>query len=185
MYRSLSNRGSRIMVRRIDVLPYDPRWANLFREEARQLEMIFGAEIVAIHHVGSTAIPNIFAKPIIDVLVEVRCIEKIDELERDMTEQGYLPRGEFGIVGRRFFIKGTEERRTHHIHVFETGNPETERYLAFRDTLVGHPNEVETYSRLKRELALAFPHDIEGYMGSKDNFIKEIERKAFVWKKGR
>ena len=89
MYRSLSNRGSRIMVRRIDVVPYDPRWPNLFREEARQLEMIFGAEIVAIHHVGSTAIPNIFAKPTIDVLVEVRCIERIDELERDMTEHGY------------------------------------------------------------------------------------------------
>ena len=173
------------MARRIDVVPYDPRWPSLFREEAKQLEMIFGGEIVAIHHVGSTAIPNISAKPIVDVLVEVRCIERIDEFEQEMTERGYLPKGEFGIVGRRFFIKGNEEQRTHHVHIFEAGDPKTERYLAFRDYIIAHPDEAEAYSRLKQDLAVRFPHDIESYMAGKDDFIEEIERKASVWKKER
>lgn len=172
-------------MRLIEVVPYDPHWQVLFERAARELVEICGAEVVAIHHVGSTAIPDISAKPIIDVLVEVRCIEKIDEFNPEMIERGYLPKGEFGIRGRRFFIKGDEEQRSHHIHMFQTGNPEFERHIAFRDYMIAHPEEAEAYSRLKEELARRFAHDIEGYIAGKDAFIKEIERKALVWKKGR
>jgi GrpB-like predicted nucleotidyltransferase (UPF0157 family) len=172
-------------MRLIEVVPYDPHWRVLFEREASELVEIFGAEIVAIHHVGSTAIPNMSAKPIIDVLVEVRCIERIDDFNQEMIDRGYLPKGEFGISGRRFFIKGDEEQRSHHIHVFQMGNPEFERHLAFRDYMIAHPEEAKAYSRLKEELALKFPHDIEGYMAGKDDFIKEVEGKARVWKKRR
>ena len=173
------------MVRLIEVVPYNPRWRVLFEGVASELIEVFGEEVVAIHHVGSTAIPNISAKPIIDVLVEVWCIERIDEFDPKMAERGYLPKGEFGIRGRRFFIKGDEEQRTHHIHVFQTGNPEVERHIAFRDHMIAHPEEAEAYSRLKEKLARRFPHDIEGYMAGKDEFIKKIERKARVWKNRR
>jgi GrpB-like predicted nucleotidyltransferase (UPF0157 family) len=141
--------------------------------------------LVAVHHVGSTAVPDIFAKPIIDILVEVQCVGRIDEFNQEMIEQGYLPKGEFGISGRRFFIKGDEERRSHHIHVFQTGDPAIERHLAFRDYMIAHPEEAQAYGCLKQELAREFPHDIDSYMAGKNDFIKEIERKAHTWKRRR
>lgn len=172
-------------MRVIEVVPHDSRWRALFEREASELIEIFRAEVVAIHHVGSTAIPNISAKPIIDVLVEVRDIERIDDFNREMIDRGYLPKGEFGISGRRFFIKGNEEQRSHHIHVFQVGHPAIERHLAFRDYMVAHPEEATAYSRLKEKLARKFPHDIEGYMAGKDDFIKGVDGKAQAWKKRR
>jgi GrpB-like predicted nucleotidyltransferase (UPF0157 family) len=170
------------MLRRITVVPYDARWPDLFREEADELAAIFGEEVVAIHHIGSTAIPGIHAKPIIDILVEVQDIESVDAFSQEMAERGYVPKGEFGIRRRRFFIKGTEESRTHHIHVFQTGDAEFERHLAFRDYLRAHPGEAQVYSHLKQELARTFAHDIESYVAGKDDLIKETERKAKAWR---
>lgn len=172
-------------MRVIEVVPHDSRWRVLFERGASELMEILGAGVVAIHHVGSTAIPNISAKPIIDVLVEVRDIERIDDFNREMIDRGYLPKGEFGISGRRFFIKGDEEQRSHHIHVFQVGHPAIARHLAFRDYMIAHPEEAKAYSRLKEELARKFPHDIEGYMAGKDDFIKEIDGQAQAWKKRR
>lgn len=170
------------MLRRITVVPYDARWSDLFQEEADELTAMFGGEVVAIHHIGSTAIPGIHAKPIIDILVEVQDIERIDAFNQEMAERGYVPKGEFGIRGRRFFIKGTEESRTHHVHVFQTGDAEFERHLVFRDYLRAHPEEAQAYSRLKQELARRFPNDIDSYMAGKDDLIKATERKARAWK---
>jgi GrpB-like predicted nucleotidyltransferase (UPF0157 family) len=173
------------MSREIKVVPYDTRWSDRFRKEADELAAIFGEEAVAIHHIGSTAIPGIYAKPIIDILVEVQDIERVDAFNREMAKRGYLPKGEFGIRGRRFFIKGTEESRTHHIHVFQTGDPEFERHLNFRDYLRAHPEEARAYSRLKKELARKFPHDIDSYMAGKNDLTKELERRAKAWKNRR
>jgi len=169
--------------RDVEVVPHNPRWSELFGAEVQALTAVFGDEIVATHHIGSTAIPGILAKPIIDVLVIVRDIGRIDAFDREMIARGYLPKGEFGIAGRRFFIKGSEVHRTHHIHVFETGSPEPERHLAFRDYLRVHGKEAKAYGQLKHELARRFPHDIDAYVAGKDGFIKEIERKAQVWRK--
>ena len=172
------------MVRRIQVVPHDPNWSKLFRAEADEITAILGQEVVAIHHIGSTAIPGISAKPIIDLLVEVHDIEKINDFNEEMIELGYQPKGEFGIPGRRFFIKGDDANRTHHIHTFQTGNPRIERHLNFRDYLRAHPEEAQAYSRLKEELAQRFPEDIESYMEGKDGLIKEIEREAQAWREG-
>jgi GrpB-like predicted nucleotidyltransferase (UPF0157 family) len=170
------------MLRQITVVPYDPKWPDLFQEEADELAAIFGDEVVAIHHIGSTAIPGIHAKPIIDILVEVQDIERIDAFNQEITRRGYLPKGEFGIRGRRFFIKGTEESRTHHIHVFQTDDAEPERHLTFRDYMRAHPEEARAYGRLKQELARRFPNNIDSYMAGKNDLIKETERKAEAWK---
>jgi GrpB-like predicted nucleotidyltransferase (UPF0157 family) len=173
------------MRRTIEVVPHNPRWAELFRAEVEQLTAIFGDEVVAAHHVGSTAIPGIVAKPIIDVLLEVRDIDKIDAFNREMVAQGYIPKGSFGISGRRFFIKGSETHRTHHLHVFEQGHPAVGRHLAFRDYLRTHPDEARAYDELKRQLARRFPHNIDAYMAGKDDLIKAIIRRAEVWQRGR
>lgn len=170
------------MNRTIEVVPYNPAWPERFREEAEALLELFASLIVAIHHVGSTAIPGIVAKPIIDVLVVVRDLEQVDRHDKEMASRGYIPKGSFGIPGRRFFIKGTETERTHHVHVFARAHPAIRRHLAFRDYLRAHPVRARAYGRLKEELARTFRHDIEGYMAGKDAFIKTIEREAQAWK---
>ncbi len=166
-------------------MPHSSRWAGEFRAEAERLTAALGDEVVAVHHVGSTAIPGISAKPIIDILLEVREVERLDDLGSEMSGLGYEARGEFGLPGRRFFVKHAGERRTHHIHAYKTGNPELERHLAFRDYMISHPEDAEAYGRLKEELARRFSTDIEGYMDGKDAFIKEMERRALAWSRAR
>ncbi len=170
------------MARKVKVVAHDPNWSKLFKAEADEIAAILGPEAIAIHHIGSTAIPNISAKPIIDILVEVHDIEKIDDFDGEMIKLGYQPKGEFGIPGRRFFIKGDDSTRTHHVHIFQTGDPEVERHLDFRDYMIAHPQEAQAYNRLKEELVEKFPEDIESYMEGKDGFIKEIDRRAKAWR---
>jgi GrpB-like predicted nucleotidyltransferase (UPF0157 family) len=168
--------------RRIEIVPYNSGWLRYFEEEAARLVAIFGQEIVAIHHIGSTAIPGIKAKPIVDMLVEVRDIEKIDTFNATMSRLGYLPRGEFGIAGRRYFIKGNEIHRTHHIHMYQTGHPDIARHLDFRDYLIAHPEDAQAYSRLKEDLARRYPTDAASYVAGKDGLVKELDRKAKAWR---
>lgn len=172
------------MVRRVEVVPYNTDWPSLFKLEADEITAILGQEVVAIHHIGSTAIPRIAAKPIIDVMVEVHDIGKIDRFNNTMVERGYKPKGEFGIAGRRFFIKGGDASRTHHIHMFQSGNTELQRHLDFRDYMIVHPEDAEAYARLKEELARKFPTDIEGYCAGKDGMIEEIDGKAKTCRDG-
>src|SRR5918993_5992034 len=118
---------------RVEVVPHDPRWRGAFEAEAKQVAAALGENVVAIHHVGSTAIPDIYAKPVIDLLVEVREITGVDGRSSAMESLGYEVMGEYGIPGRRFFRKDTRAGiRTHNIHAFEAGSAEAERHLAFR-----------------------------------------------------
>jgi GrpB-like predicted nucleotidyltransferase (UPF0157 family) len=172
-------------MRRVEVVPHSPGWAAAFGTEADRLTAVLGEEVVAVHHIGSTAIPGIKAKPIVDILLEVRQVERLDDLGPEMAGLDYEARGEFGIPERRLFVKHTGSRRTHHIHAFATGNPDLERHLAFRDYMISHPENAEAYGRLKEHLAQEFPTDIEGYMDGKDAFIKEMERKALAWSRAR
>ena len=170
------------MVRRIEVVPHNPNWKKKFNGEARVIKSIFNEEIIAVHHIGSTAIPEISAKPIIDILVEVHNIDKIDGYNTKMIEKGYIPKGEYGILGRRFFIKGSEEFRTFHVHIFEEENPEIRRLLNFRNYMIAHPKEAQKYSQLKESLAQEYPENVKSYIDGKDAFIKKIDEKAKDWK---
>lgn len=170
------------MTRVIRVVPYNPNWAKEFEAEADSLLQVFDQQAEAIHHIGSTAIPTTCAKPIIDMLVQVRDIEKIDRFNVIMTRRGYEPRGEFGIPGRRFFSKGPDEKRTHHVHVFRKAHPEIERHVNFRDYLIAHPGEGAAYCRLKQELASRFPHCIDSYLEGKSHFIREVDQRAKEWR---
>ncbi|CAN5634581.1 GrpB family protein [soil metagenome] len=167
--------------REVRVVPHDPTWTEKFETEAAVLRSALGGEVLAVHHIGSTAVPDLPAKPTIDVLVEVREIGKVDGFDGAMAERGYEARGEHGIPGRRFFTKDRGSRRTHNVHVFEAGTPEVERHLVFRDYLIQHPETARAYGTLKRDLAKEFPTDIEAYMDGKDAFVKEIEREVLSW----
>ncbi len=107
--------------RKVEVILYNEKWAECFDEEKERLKLVFGPEIIAVHHIGSTSIPNMAAKPIIDMLIEVRSIEAVSQFDEQMKANGYTPKGENGIAGRRYFQKGGN-KRTHHVHMYEQGN---------------------------------------------------------------
>lgn len=169
------------MTRRVEVLPYREEWKELFAEESKTLQTLFGAQLVAVHHFGSTSIPGASAKPIIDILVTVREIQSVDDLTPDLAKMGYVAVGEYGIPGRRFFYKGTSDLRTHHLHVYQYDNPDILRHIAFRDYMCTHPTPAQQYSRLKEDLARAFPEDMEAYIAGKNAFIKRCEVQAMNW----
>jgi GrpB-like predicted nucleotidyltransferase (UPF0157 family) len=170
-------------VSKVEVVPYDPRWREAFEAEAKQVAAALGENVVAIHHIGSTAIPGIYAKPAVDFLVEVRDITEVDGRSSAMESLGYEVMGEYGIPGRRYFRKDNREGiRTHHIHAFEAGSAEAERHLAFRDYMIAHPADAQRYSELKRKLAEEHTQSFDGYMDGKDEFIKEIDRRAAQWR---
>ena len=97
-----------------------------------------------------TSIPGIYAKPVIDILIGVVNINNIDKYNVEMDKLGYICKGEYGIKGRRFFMKGLYNR-THHIHIFQSDNPEILRHINFRDYLIAHSEEARIYSELKKE----------------------------------
>ena len=166
-------------MRKVEVVPHNPRWRDAFATEAKQLAAALGENVAAIHHIGSTAIPDIYAKPIIDVLVEVRDITEVDGQGSAMQSLGYEVMGEFGISGRHYFRKDDQKGiRTHHIHAFEVGSAEVARHLAFRDYMIAHPEDAQRYSELKRKLAEEHPQNPDGYIDGKDGFIKEMDRRA-------
>ena len=163
---------------KVEIVPHDPNWRTAFETESKLIALALRDNVVAIHHIGSTAIPQIHAKPIIDMLVEVKDITKIDVQSSALEALGYEAMGEFGISGRRFFRKG----RTHHIHSFEVGSPQRERHLAFQDYMITHSEAAQEYSELKRKLAKKYPDNIEAYMDEKDGFIKAMDLKAAKWR---
>ncbi|NLM44606.1 MAG: GrpB family protein [Clostridiales bacterium] len=166
---------------KVEVVGYNRDWATLFEEEAEKIKSILGDELIEIHHIGSTAVENLKAKPIIDIMPVVKDIEKVDKYNEEFIKLGYEPKGEYGIAGRRFFRKGSTIR-THHIHIFDIRNTyEIERHLAVRDYLKTHPQEAYGYGELKGKLAALYPYDIEAYCNGKDAFVKELERKALEW----
>ena len=167
---------------KVEVVPHNPTWHGKFDDESKYVALTLGENVVAIHHIGSTAIPHIYAKPIIDLLVEVENITKVDDCSLGMEALGYEVMGEFGIPGRRYFRKDNETgTRTHHVHTFTARSPEVEQHLAFRDYMIAHPEDAQKYSELKRKLAKQYANDIIGYMDGKDGFIKEMQKKALVW----
>ena len=170
-------------MRKVEVVPHDPQWRDAFEAEAKHVAAALSGNVVAVHHIGSTAIPDIYAKPVIDLLVEVRHITEVDVRSSAMESLGYEVMGEFGIPGRRYFRKDDREGiRTHQVHAFEAGSAEVERHLAFRDYMIAHPGDAQKYGELKKRLAEEHPQSIDGYMDGKDGFIKEIDQKAARWR---
>ncbi len=168
--------------REINVEPYNKKWKVKFKNEKSKLEKIFNDILVKIYHIGSTAIPNIKAKPVIDIMVVVEDIDKVDNYNDRIKSLGYEPKGEFGIKNRRFFQKGGNNR-THHIHIFQQGDKEIKRHINFRDYIKSHPKEAQKYSQLKEILADKYSQDINKYNKGKNDFIAEIDSKAVEWKK--
>ncbi|BAQ34184.1 GrpB family protein [Dehalococcoides sp. THU3] len=169
------------MVRRVIVEKYNPRWITQYEAEAERLRKLLSDNLLEIHHIGSTAIPGLSAKPIIDIMPVVRDILAVDLLQKTFEQAGYLYFGEYGIPGRRFLVRGTAEMRLAQVHIFGISSPDIKRHLAFRDYLRVHPEAAAEYSSLKKSLAEKFPLDIDAYIGGKSGFVKDLEAKALKW----
>ena len=164
-----------MVVRNIIVAPYDEKWKQCFEEIASELYTALGELALTIEHVGSTSVPGLAAKPIIDIDVVIENEEKLQAVIDAIAEIGYKHEGNFGISGREAFgYEGKTHLMEHHLYVCPKDSPELRRHLSFRDYLRAHPEAVKEYSRIKEEAARLFPHDIDGYINHKGTVIEKI-----------
>ncbi|MEM1428193.1 MAG: GrpB family protein [Pseudomonadota bacterium] len=156
-------------------------WPDAFAREAARISALMPGEI-ALHHIGSTAVPGCVAKPIVDMLGLVRTLPAVDTRTAEFQRLGYEAMGPYGIAERRYFRKRAQDgRRTHHLHVFVDGSAGAQRHIAFRDYLRRHPEAARAYSDLKATLAAAPGATWDSYVDGKDAFVQEMERAALRW----
>lgn len=164
------------------VVPHDPRWKMAFEDEAKAIKRALGRTPIQLHHIGSTAVPGVLAKPIIDLLGTVYDLQDIDAEAHAFESLGYEVMGAYGIDGRRYFRKfDSDGTRTHHLHVFEEGSTHAERHLAFRDYLTAHPKVAKEYSELKDRLTRGNAVTWDAYIDGKDPYVSRVELQAVEW----
>lgn len=166
-------------MRQVTIVPYDEQWPGLFEAERVLLKTILGQVISRIHHIGSTSVPGLAAKPVIDILLEVVDLNKLDELNAEMENAGYTARGENGIQNRRYFTKGGDQR-THHVHAFVIGDTQIVKHVAFRDYLIKNKKVAEQYAEIKCAAARECENDTHRYSALKTDFIKHHLRLALM-----
>lgn len=169
----------------VAIVPYDPDWPSLFEQEAARLRATLPQELIGrIEHFGSTAVPGLAAKPIIDMLVEVVSLDEVrDRIAPILQDRGYeffwrpSALGGHDVAYAWFIKRDADGRRTHHIHMLEADSKDWERLL-FRDYLIEHPGEAAAYAALKRRAAAEHGGDRQAYARAKSDFIEGIMRKA-------
>ena len=164
----------------VELHDYHPDWARQFEDEKNKITDAIGDEIIGIEHIGSTSIKGLGAKPIIDMMVGVKELDRVDILVKPLAkiEYEYVPKSEF--KDRRFFRKGLWGNGTCHLHICEFEGNEWYEKLLFRNYLRAHPETAEEYYALKKELASKYKYDRPTYTKNKGSFIKAIIQKAIV-----
>ncbi len=163
------------------IVEYNPNWPQHYAEEAGRIKDAGGPALVAIEHVGSTAIPGLAAKSVLDILVGVTTLDAGWAAVPAFEALGYECRGENGIPGRLFFRKGlVQYKRTHHLHLMETSHEQWGSMLTFRDYLRTHPETARQYEQLKRDLAVRFSDNRAAYTNSKADFVQGIIQKVLA-----
>lgn len=176
--------------RNIEVLPYVPIWVTRYEDEASRLHVIFGGAILAIHHIGSTAVPGMKAKPTVDILAVVGEEIDIPSFDHLMEKEGYLCRGEAldavipGTPGRFYYVRKQGVDHLTHVHVCANGHFQINELLVLRDYLRAHPDRADSYGCEKAELSSRFTNDNIGYMNGKDACVRALIHEAVNWRKG-
>lgn len=162
----------------VKLVEHNTSWKLSFEREAKKLRKVFGQDCIDIQHVGSTAIPGILAKPIIDIALIVPSLRKAKRYEKKLREIGYEIKKNDTKKERLFFTKGSEEKRTHYLHIGEISSGYIEDMILFRDYLCKHKNAAKVYSELKESLAEKCKNTREIYTAKKERLVKEVIKKA-------
>lgn len=158
---------------KVELIPHSAEWTSKARAESERIMKALGPNILAVHHVGSTAIRSICAKPILDLMPEVQSIERLDAAKPAVQALGYEWWGEYGIRDRRYCTMNdaATRRRLIQLHCFQAGSPEIERHLAFRDYLRARPEEALAYEKEKKRCRDLHPDDSHSYTDAKAAWI--------------
>lgn len=162
----------------VRIAEYERAWPALFERARALIAGALGDLVVAIEHVGSTAVPGLGAKPVIDIMAGLRSLAHHEPCVPPLQALGYTYKGELDIPGRHYFRKPARGPRTYQIHMVEQGGDFWRRHLLFRDYLRGHSDEARAYYELKLRLAAEFRMDREGYTEAKSEFIEAALAKA-------
>ncbi|WP_261576283.1 GrpB family protein [Frankia gtarii] len=163
----------------IEITDYNPRWPDSFAVVRDRLAHVLGVLTHRIEHVGSTAVPGLPAKPVIDIDVVIRTRDDLPAVIARLQAAGYHHRGDLGITGREA-LRTPPNTPAHHLYVCAADNPELERHLRFRDVLRTHPQTAQAYAALKRSLAAKFRTNRDAYTESKTTFIEQVLAKAIA-----
>lgn len=162
----------------VELNEFSTTWKSEYEKEEKLLKEVLKDRILEIHHVGSTSIKGLKAKPVIDILVAIENLDNIKEIEELLKEYDYSNRGQQGVEDRYFFAKGSEEARTHYIHFVEPNSNTYYNLLLFKKYLLEHEEYIQKYCELKQELAEKYPDDRKKYTAGKSEFISNVIKLA-------
>ncbi len=161
---------------RVDVVPYDPSWPKRFEEESNRIREALGG--LVIEHIGSTSVPELAAKPVLDILAVSPQLDDLERATPALQRLGYEARGEYGIAGRRYFVGHEPRGLLVHLHGFASGHAHADRHIRFREYLRAHPEDAQAYGSLKLRLADVHRQNRKAYQSAKEAFIAELERRV-------
>lgn len=165
----------------IRIIAYDPTWPRLFSSEAAKIRGALGDLAIDLHHVGSTAVPGLRSKPIVDILVTVADIADLPAYRAPLERIGYAFTCHAEFPDFHFFGRPRRRPRRYHVHVCQSGSVHERRHLAVRDYLSSHPQEARQYGSIKAEAAASFPGDRVAYMDAKGPWVNDLEGRALSW----
>ena len=169
----------------VRIVDYDPSWPALAAEELRRIAQALGPGAARLEHVGSTAVPGLAAKPILDLHLSVGALEPRARYVEPLERLGYLFVPAPESPDYHFFAKPPERPRTHHLHVGEVGSAHEFRHVAVRDFLRSHDGEAARYAALKRQVVERHPQDRLAYIEGKEQYVAGLEARAVAWARGR
>lgn len=160
----------------VRLVSYSPAWHVLFEREKKTLLIALRGIVLKIEHIGSTSIPDMEAKPIIDMAATIPSIDIVPKCVQPLAAVGYEYKGEYGLPGRHFFTKGSPH--THYLHVVAQGSDHWTSWVLFRDYVTVHKDVAAEYSQLKRDLAKTYHSNRDAYTKAKSEFISMITERA-------
>ena len=162
----------------VELEDYDLNWKEEYSKEEKLLKSVLKDRIIEIHHIGSTSIEGLKAKPVIDILVVIESLDKINEIEELLRDYDYSNRGQQGVSDRYFFAKGPEDARSYYVHFVEPNSNTYYNQVYFKRYLIEHPEYIKKYCDLKQELAEKYADERFKYTQGKNEFITNVIKLA-------